>query len=82
MDYSKLIVALRACSIEPFPNCRDCMFHKPGEYDCVDEMDKAAADAIEELQQVATHYSMKALDYYKEAREYKEQLRSMEEVQE
>lgn len=62
-DYKKLIEALRQRAH------REDEWHEHGG-DIIND----AADAIEELQQIADHYEQTAKDYWKQACEYKEQL--------
>ena len=76
-DYSELVKALRICHVV---DCDDCVLKK----ECVESIIKgerpyvllhnAAADAIEELQQIADHHEQTAKEYWKEACEYKAQL--------
>ena len=68
-DYKKIVETLRFCSKS---ECSKCTF----EWNtfCFDEMCVAAADAIEELQQIADHYEQTAKDYWKQACDYKAQL--------
>ena len=70
-DYKKLIEALR-CNGE----CHDeCAYRsEEGWCDAEAKMDADAADAIEELLQIADHYEQTAKDYWKQACDYKEQL--------
>lgn len=57
-DYTKLVEALRFET----------------DYVAVEKTMRDAADAIEELQQIADHHEQTAKDYWKEACEYKAQL--------
>ena len=70
-SYNSLVKALRHVGI-----CQDCNECEAGrwhnEFDCC--LFKDAADAIEELQQIADHHEQTAKDYWKEACEYKSQL--------
>lgn len=73
-DYTKMVEALR--KVADYINCYDCDMWGLGECDterksCVLHN---AADAIEELQQIAEHHEQTAKDYWKEACEYKAQL--------
>lgn len=63
-DYTKLVKALR--------EAKKHMWAQP-QIELYPIMDDAA-DAIEELQQIAAHYEQSAKDYWKEACEYKAQL--------
>lgn len=71
-DYTKLVEALRYCAETPEEekDCNLCDYYPK----CSDVIAKDAADAIEELQQIADHYEQTAKDYWKEAFEYKAQL--------
>ena len=75
-DYKKLVEALRCCA-ENFGCPIECPRYSPadeGVRACVSRLEKDAAAAIEELQQIADHYEQTAKDYWKEACEYKAQL--------
>ena len=48
-DYTKLMEALRACA-GIVPNCEERPHYVLDRYDCIDEVLKDAANAIEELQ--------------------------------
>ena len=75
-DYTELVKALRSCA-ENFGCPIECPRYSPadeGVRACVSRLEKDAADAIEELQQIADHHEQAAKDYWKEACEYKAQL--------
>ncbi len=64
--YDELVKALR--------NHRVCDEDKCATCELMDE----AADAIEELQQIADHYEQTAKGYWKEACEYKQRIAELE----
>ena len=72
MNYEQLVKALRCCKLH-IP-CEKCPKYKSTGSLCVSDLHDDAADAIEELQQIADHYEQTAKDYWKEACECKAQL--------
>ena len=72
-DYEQLVKALRCCATM---TCKgdECKYMILGCNDCFPKLHNDAADAIEELQQIADHHEQTAKDYWKEACEYKAQL--------
>lgn len=74
-EYSELVKALRHCGKDLLPGerCKDsCPYGDIAL--CLPKLKLDAADAIEELQQIADHHEQTAKDYWKEACEYKAQL--------
>jgi hypothetical protein len=73
--YEELVRQLRTCIDENIP-CENagCGYKPFGNEDCIDQLMRRAADAIEELQQTVEHYKGCSDDWYKEACNYKAML--------
>ena len=69
--YDELIKRLRNCATQAAP-CKTCGMTEDGS--CSDTLMKHAADAIEELQQIAAHYEETAHDYFKDVCYYLERV--------
>lgn len=70
-NYEKLVVALR-CKRDDCEGCDLAFLDNDEGWMCrYAAKDDDAADAIEELQQIAAHYEQSAKDWWQEAREYK-----------
>lgn len=80
MTKEELIKALRTCADHNAVGDKcygECPYN--GNYnECVDQMILDAADALEELQQIADHHEQNAKDYWKEACEYKQRIDELE----
>ena len=78
-DYKELVEALRCKELEKIacPDCaeRECVANSGRGLWCrVPKLMDDAADAIEELLQIADHYEQTAKDYWQEACDYKAQI--------
>lgn len=79
MTNAELIATLRYCGGEE-KYCKLCPSYDAchAEVDGLKQILLAAADALEELQQIADHHEQKAKDYWKEACEYKQRIAELE----
>ena len=72
--YEELIKSLRICAIaERDYECAGCAY-RDKDFDCNSVMKIDAADAIDELQQIAGHYEETAKDYFKDVCYYLERV--------
>ena len=70
-DYTELVKALRVCALGS--TCEECPYYDMSyESEQCAKITMLAADAIEELQQIADHNEEAAKDYYKDVCYYKE----------
>ena len=69
--YDELVKKIRHCATDPM-HCLSCGEDKDGR--CFKRLMTQAADAIEELQQIAEHYEETSKEYFKYACYYRERV--------
>lgn len=79
MNNAELITALRYCGGEE-KYCKLCPSYDTchAEVDGLKQILLAAADVLEELQQIADHYEQTTKDFWNEACEYKQRIAELE----